>query len=170
MRPQDEKLDTRNDQRNGHGFSLLELLIVVAIILIIASIAIPNFIRSKMRANEAATVQNLRNITTAEVIYSTTYSIGYSPTLAALGGNSVTVDATAAGLIDEVLASGVKSGYTYSYSIIASDPQGHVTAYNIIADPVVVGSSGINHFYTDQSAVIRENGSGTASSSDTPIN
>lgn len=170
MRPHNEKFKTRNDKRNDRGFSLIELLLVVAVILIIASIAIPNFIRSKMRANEAAAVQNLRNITTAEVVYSTTYSIGYSPTLGALGGNSVTVDATAAGLIDEVLASGVKSGYTYSYSVISSDPLGHVTAYSLTADPAVAGTSGVNHFYADQSGVIRENGTATASSSDTPIN
>ncbi len=62
----------------ARGFSLIELLIVVAVILVIAAIAIPNFIRSKMRANEASAVANIRNITTGEVIYSTTYNIGYS--------------------------------------------------------------------------------------------
>ena len=80
--------NTTNGSRNcsAQGFSLIELLIVVAVILIIVAIAIPNFVQSKMRANEASAVQNLRNITTAEVIYSTTYSIGFSPDLPSLGG------------------------------------------------------------------------------------
>ena len=58
-------------KRASHGFSLIELLIVVTIILIIAAIAIPSFLRSRMRANESAAVANMRNITTAEVVYAT---------------------------------------------------------------------------------------------------
>src|SRR6202521_4067344 len=83
------------------GFSLIELLIVVAVILIIAAIAIPNYMKSKMRANEASAVQNLRNITTAELVYSTTYSIDFSDGLAKLSGSSITPDQDNAGLIDE---------------------------------------------------------------------
>src|SRR6266849_781953 len=97
----------RGKTRNtNHGFSLIELLIVVAVILIVAAIAIPNFIRSKMRANEAAAVQNSRNITTAEVVYSTTYSIGFSVDLPSMSGNGIVVDQNNAGLIDTVLAAG----------------------------------------------------------------
>ncbi len=103
-------------ERSNAGFSLIELLIVVAVILIIAAIAIPNFIRSKMMANEAAAVQNSRNVTTAEVVYSTTYGIGFSPNLTSLSGNSAVVDQNNAGLIDSVLAAGAKSGYSFTYS------------------------------------------------------
>ncbi len=72
----------RNKQK---GFSLIELLIVVAIILIIAAIAIPNLLRAKMAANEASAVGSLRTINTSSVEYSTTYSIGYPAALTNLG-------------------------------------------------------------------------------------
>jgi type IV pilus assembly protein PilA len=151
------------------GFSLIELLIVVAVILIIAAIAIPNFVRSRMRANEAAAVANLRNITTANVAYLTTYGIGYVDDMTKLGGNAVIVDSTAAGLIDEVLAAGNKNGYTYSYTVTVTDPAGNAVGYTLTADPNNVGSTGERHFYTDQTAIIRFSTTAAASSSDTPI-
>jgi type IV pilus assembly protein PilA len=150
------------------GFSLIELLVVVAVILIIAAIAIPNFIQSKVRANEAAAVQNLRNITTGQVIYATEYSIGYSGNLADLGGSG-TVNSTNAQLIDEVLASGKKSGYTFAYVALTTDPLGNVTSYSINADPVVPGYTGNRHFYTDQGALIRENDTAAAGPTDNPL-
>src|ERR1700688_2206882 len=107
----------RTTRKNGAGFSLIELLIVVAVILVIAAIAIPNFIRSKMRANEAAAVQNLRTITTANTVYLTTYGLGFASNLPHLGGNAVIVDSTAAGLIDSVLSSGIKAGYSFTYVV-----------------------------------------------------
>jgi len=67
------------------GFSLIELLIVVAIILIIAAIAVPNLLKSKMAANEASAAATLRSVATANVTYSTSYGIGYAPSLVALG-------------------------------------------------------------------------------------
>ena len=159
----------RNRRKNAAGFSLIELLIVVAVILIIAAIAIPNFIRSKMRANEAAAVANLRNITTAEVVYNTSYGVGFSPALANLGGNPVIPDATQAGLIDSVLSAGVKSGYNFTYGVLVTDANGNVQAYSINADPVTPGTTGDRHFYSDQSSVIRQNLAGAAGPSDTPI-
>ena len=153
----------------ARGFSLIELLVVVAVILIISAIAIPNFIRSKMRANEAAAVANLRNITTAETVYSTTYGIGYTTNLTQLGGTTAIVDQNNAGLIDSVLASGSKTGYTFTYSILVSDAAGHVLAFAITADPTLAGRSGDRHFYADQSAIIRHNETTTATSTDPAI-
>src|SRR6202451_4489534 len=101
----------RNKQK---GFSLIELLIVVAIILIIAAIAIPNLLRSKMAANEASAVGSLRTLNTSSVAFSTTYG-NYPPSLAALGPSSAP-SSTAADLIDSVLAGGTKSGYTFTFS------------------------------------------------------
>src|SRR5256886_10882462 len=88
------------------GFSLIELLIVVAIILIIAAIAIPNLIKSKMAANEASAVGSLRTVNTAELTYSSTYGTGFTD-LTTLGTS---------GMIDNVLGSGTKSGYTLTAS------------------------------------------------------
>ncbi len=94
------------------GFSLIELLIVVAIILIIAAIAIPNLLRSRIAANESSAVGSVRTLTTAQVTYSSTYGTGYT-TLAQLGGAAGCTAAPAtACLIDPVLTLGTKSGYT----------------------------------------------------------
>jgi prepilin-type N-terminal cleavage/methylation domain-containing protein len=153
----------RNKQK---GFSLIELLIVVAIILIIAAIAIPNLIRSKMAANEASAVASLRTINTAEVVYSSTYAIPnvFSldlPSLADGGaaGNCVagkTPVATSSCLIDSALENAVaggipgnKSGYVLTYATPAAG------SYTINADPVTVNSTGVRGFYSDQSVVIR---------------
>jgi type IV pilus assembly protein PilA len=156
--------------KKSPGFSLIELMIVVAVILIIVSTAIPNFIRSKMRANEAGAVANMRNITTADVVYNTTYGVGFALTLANLGGNPATPDPSAAGLIDSVLSSGVKTGYIFTYAVLSSDVFGHAVAYTINADPITPGTTGDRHFYSDQSALIRQNFTATAGPSDPPLN
>jgi type IV pilus assembly protein PilA len=146
------------------GFSLIELLIVVAIILIIAAIAIPNLLRSRMAANEASAVGSVRTINTAEVTYSTTYGTGFAQ-LAALGGPAacVAVAATAC-LIDTVLSGGTKSGYTITTPLPAGP--GTIAAPNVVysvnAVPVVVGQSGQRSFCSDQSGVIRNDPTGAA--------
>jgi type IV pilus assembly protein PilA len=156
--------------KNARGFSLIELLIVVAIILIIAAIAIPNLLRSRIAANQASAVQSLRTINTCEVTYVSTYNSGYSSTLAALGPPSgAQPTAASAGLIDSVLAAGTKSGYSFTYAVTASDGNGNPTAYTLNANPLTVGTTGQNYYFTDQSAVIRQNTSATSSSSDSPI-
>jgi hypothetical protein len=137
--------------------------------MVIAGIAIPNFIRSKMRANEAVAVSNLRTVTTASVVYNTTYGVGFAPSLAALGGNPATPSASSAGLVDSVLSSGVKSGYIYTYTVLATDAAGNAQAYSIGADPITPGTTGDRHFYADQTAVIRSNLTATAGPSDPPI-
>ena len=149
------------------GFSLIELLIVVAIILIIAAIAIPNLLRSKMAANEASAVGSLRTIDTAAVTYSTTYG-GYPPALTNMGP-ATSATSAAADLIDSVLAGGSKSGYAFTYVAGATDAAGNVLSYSVTADPVNRGTTGQRGFFTDQSGVIRANTTGTANASSTPI-
>ena len=167
MRGRQAQRELRREKQRG--FSLIELLIVVAVILIVAAIAIPNFVRTKMRANESAAVQNLRNITTANTVYLTTYGIGFADSLAKLGGNAVLVDSTAAGLIDSVLSSGVKSGYSFTYAVSATDPSGQVVGYSVTAEPTNVGATGQTSFFTDQSCIIRQNSTGTAGAGDPAI-
>jgi prepilin-type N-terminal cleavage/methylation domain-containing protein len=145
------------------GFSLIELLIVVAIILIIAAIAIPNLLRARIAANEASAVGSVRTINTAQVTYSTTYGTGFT-TLAQLGGAAGCVAAPAtACLIDPVLTVGTKSGY-----VVATVPgtgAGTVLSpfqsFEVNATPVST-STGTRAFCSDQSGVIRYNTTGAA--------
>jgi type IV pilus assembly protein PilA len=161
-------MNSRHEKQKG--FSLIELLIVVTIILIIAAIAIPNLMRSKMQANETAAVGALRTLTTSTIMYSTTYS-GFPHALSDMGpaAGSPTASSTSADLIDSVLATGIKSGYKFSYTVTASDPAGNVDSYSIAANPEVPGTSGQRSFYTDQSGIIRSSPGGSADSSSTPI-
>ncbi len=154
----------RNRQK---GFSLIELLIVVAIILIIAAIAIPNLLRSKMAANEASAVGSLRSLNTACVTYSTTYG-QYPATLASLGPGSPATSTTA-DLIDSVLSSGTKSGYKFAYVTPSASSGVAGTTYDLTATPVTIGTTGQRGFYTNQSGVIRANATGTATIADPPI-
>jgi prepilin-type N-terminal cleavage/methylation domain-containing protein len=146
------------------GFSLIELLIVVAIILIIAAIAIPNLLRSRMAANEASAVGSLRTINTAQVTFNSTYGVGYG----ALGALSTPVagcagaTVAAACLIDSNLGGGTKSGYTFT----SAPANGAGTAaspflnFSSLAKPVAPGQSGQSTFCSDDSGVIRRDPTG----------
>jgi type IV pilus assembly protein PilA len=150
------------------GFSLIELLIVVTIILIIAAIAIPSLMHSKMSANESSAAESLRAINTACVSYNTDYYVGYPVVLTDLGPSTLP-SSTAADLIDAVLVTGIKSGYTFSYTPGATQTDGTIATYSVTANPIAPGVSGQRGFYTDQTLVIRMNLTGPASSTDQPI-
>jgi type IV pilus assembly protein PilA len=154
--------------RKQKGFSLIELLIVVAIILIIAAIAIPNLLRARIAANESSAVAAVRTVNTAEVSYNSAYpTVGYSGTLLALGdGGSCPappVPATAC-LIDNVLASNGapagsgKSGYKFTYAVVATS--GLNTGYNINANPITNNQTGVRSFCSVEDAVVRYIASG----------
>jgi type IV pilus assembly protein PilA len=154
------------------GFSLIELLIVVAIILIIAAIAIPNLLRARMAANESSAVGSVRTINTAEIAYNTAYSsVGYALNLLALGGSigaSCTPSSTSACLIDSVLANdgnpigSGKSGYNFQFGGGTTDSSGVVIQYEIIAVPLTQGSTGVRSFCSVEDAVVRVQPSGAS--------
>ena len=150
------------------GFSLIELLIVVAIILIIAAIAIPNLLRSRIAANQASAVGSCRTINTALITYASTFNTGYSGTLLALGPGASPPTASAAGLIDSVLAAGNKSGYGFVYTA-GSVVGGRINTYTITAIPQTVGTTGTNRYFTDETGVIRQSSTATASAASSPV-
>ncbi len=152
----------RNKQK---GFSLIELLIVVAIILIIAAIAIPNLLRARIAANEASAVSSLRTMNTACITYNTSFN-AYPTALTNLApvASGTTPTSTAADLLDATLTTSPfqKSGYTFTFA-------GTGTTYSINADPMTANQTGVRHFYTDQTGVIHQNQTATATSSSSPL-
>ena len=136
------------------GFTLMELMIVIAMILIIAAIAIPSIVDSKMSANEASAVGSVRAINTAEVSYQAAYG-GYADSLANLGGTEpCTRSATTACLLDQSLAGGVKSGYHFVAT--GGNPSGgENTSYVVGAAPEVFDRTGKRQFCSTEKNVIR---------------
>jgi|HubBroStandDraft_5_1064220.scaffolds.fasta_scaffold620028_1 type IV pilus assembly protein PilA len=145
----------------GNGFSLIELLIVVAIILIIAAIAIPNFLHARMAANESTAVSSIHAINTSEIAYSSANPIiGYSVALADLGP-------AASGYLDAILASGTRSGYAFTYvQDTSSQPS---VAYTLNGDPVTRGTTGQRSFWSSQVNVTHYNMTTVATATDPVI-
>jgi prepilin-type N-terminal cleavage/methylation domain-containing protein len=140
--------------RREDGFSLIELLIVVAIILIIAAIALPNLLRARIAANEVSAAASLRTIATAELTYSLSYSTGFAD-LPNLGGPApCTPSAATACIVDSLLSGGTKSGY--SFTGIASTPVGGVmTEYSLTAIPQFLDLTGVKGYCATEDHVIR---------------
>ncbi len=135
------------------GFSLVELLIVVLIIGIIAQMAIPHLLQSKLAANEASAITTVRSVLNAETLYVTTVGSGKYGTMATLVSGL---------LVDSVVGSSTKDGYIFSISLGPAD-----TTFAIDARPTGYNNSGIRSFYSDETAVIRyttANSAATASS------
>jgi len=154
------------------GFSLIELLIVVAIILIIAAIAIPNLLRARIAANEASAVASIRTINTAQISYASSYpTVGFANGLSLLAGTctgATIPTSTAACLIDSQLASGRKSGYTFA---TAASGTPALWTYYAYANPQTQNTTGVRSFCSVTDAVVRYTNAAlaTCAGTETPL-
>jgi len=136
--------------RRQRGFSLIELLIVIAIILIIVTVALPKLNKARMYAQETAALKAIQTLNTAQVQYNSQFG-RFAQSLTELGPPaSGTDNASAANLISSDLAAGEKQGYMFTLT-------GTPTGYTISAAPKAFGSTGSRTFFSDQSLAIREN-------------
>jgi len=158
--------------KRAAGFSLIELMIVVAVILIIAALAVPQLLRARMAANESAAVSALRTLATQEANYDSAWGSGYSPTLAAMGppAPGSPASATSADLIDQVFASGLRGGYQFLYTPLVPNGSASPTGFTVNANPISPGITGEWFFYLDQSNVIRQSDGSPASIASPPLN
>ncbi len=140
--------------KREQGFTLIELMIVVAIIAIIAAIAIPSLMNARKSGNEASAISSLRTLTTVNEQYRNRFQ-AYADSLGSL---------SAVGYIDSVLGSGTKSGYVFTYAAATATPTWQCTA-----SPATTGVTGDRYFYVDQSGVIRFSLTGAATSASQPI-
>ena len=154
------------------GFSLIELLIVVAVILVITAIAIPNFLRSKMGANEASAASTLKTLGTSNAVYFSLYNVGFAGSLAQLGppsGACATSGPDCANLVDSAIsginpasATPIKSGYRFTYYAPSPNPTVNApnTTWSAVATPLAPGNTGTSTFCVDNRNVILKDTSG----------
>lgn len=140
--------------------------------LLVFLFVVPHFLRVRLSPHVSSAAGTLRSINTAAVTYASTYNRGFPPTLAALGppkNGSTEWSENAAGFIDDILASGSKSGYRFSYIAGPVDSSGKISTYTVHADPVAPFEHRKNHYFTDQTGVVRVENDREAYASSPPI-
>ena len=157
-------------RKDSQGFSWLEIIIVVVVIVLSAGIVIPNLWKSKTDIDDASAIRSIRTIMLAEKTYSKSYDKGYSPSLSAMGAPPDAMpSASHAGFIDSELAAGLKEGYAFNYQPGAPDDHGRIQTYTLTVSPTKPGTSGSTYYFVDQTGVIRENSSHPATANDAPF-
>lgn len=145
--------------RKDTGFTLVEIMIVIAIIATLAALAIPNMLRSRINANEMAAIASMRVIVTG----AQNYYANINPHTYPLALTDLTSPASKPPYIDDVLASGLRQGYNFIYTKTGDE------SFTLSGSPTTVGRTGNRHFYADETGVIRANNTGPAGPSDTPV-
>ncbi len=161
-------IENRRKRHLQAGFTLMELLIVMSVILILMAVAIPNYMNMRSQANETAAMEELRTLNSAEIQYQTNYpGNGFSCNLSQLGGDPKTgaPSPQAAQLIPADLASGNKSGYVFNIvncTKVTVNNQDVYTSFEVTAVPQAVGKTGHRGFCMDQTGEIKSDPSGGA--------
>lgn len=157
-------------RKDSKGFSWLEIIIVIVIIVLTAGILVPSLWKSKSQIDQTSAVRSLRTIISAENNYAQAYSTGYSSSLTTLGPPPDAMPTSSlAGYIDSELAGGLKEGYSFVYTAGPQDENGRITAYTLQANPVKPGESGKTYYYVDQTGLIHTSAEHPASPNDPPI-
>ena len=156
--------------KDSKGFSWLEIIIVIVIIVLTAGILVPSLWKSKTQIDETSAVRSLRMIISAETNYAQAYSTGYSSALTTLGPPPDAMPtASMAGYLDSELAGGEKEGYSFTYTPAAADENGRIPSYSLVANPVKPGESGKTYYYVDQTGLIHTSTQHQAGPNDPPI-
>jgi type IV pilus assembly protein PilA len=157
-------------RKDSRGFSWLEIIIVIVIIVLTAGILVPSLWKSKTQIDETSAMRSLRMIISAENNYAQAYSSGYTPALTTLGPPPDAMPTSSlAGFIDSELAGGEKEGYSFVYAAGPQDENGRITTYTLQANPVKPGESGKTFYFVDQSGLIHTNAERPAGPNDPPI-